>query len=61
MPAHLDVHLLTLCNCEEADSRMMLHVAHIAQHDHHQIFENSVDTDVVVLAVMVTATLPAGI
>ena len=36
---------------------MMLHVVHAAQHDHHQIL---VCTDVVVLAVMITATLPAG-
>lgn len=47
------------CNHEEADSRMMLHVAHAAQHDLHQILVCTVDTDVVVLAVMVAETLPA--
>ena len=61
VPAHPDVHLLTPCNREEADSRMMLHVAHVAQHEHHQILVNTVDTDFVVLVVMVAATLPAGI
>ena len=60
MPAHPDVHLLTPCNREEADSRMMLHVAHVAQHDHHQVWVNTVDTDVVLLAMMVAATVPAG-
>ena len=39
--------------------RMMLHVAHAAQHDHHHIPVRTVDTDVVVLAVMVAETLPA--
>ena len=38
---------------------MMLHVAHAAQHGHHQILVHTVDTDVVVLAVMVDETLPA--
>ena len=37
---------------------MMLHVAHAVQHGHHQILVHSVDTDVVVLAVIVSATLP---
>ncbi len=39
---------------------MMLHIAHAAQCDYHQILVRTVDTDVVVLAVMVAATLPAG-
>jgi hypothetical protein len=33
---------------------------HAAQHDYHQTLVCTVDTDVVVLAVMVAATLPAG-
>ena len=37
---------------------MMLHVA--AQQDRHQILVHTVDTDAVVLAVMVAATLTAG-
>ena len=38
---------------------MMLHVAHAAQHGHQRIVLRTVDTDVVVLAVMVSQTLPA--
>ena len=41
-------------NHEEADSLMVLLVAHAAQHDYHQILvHTTVDTDVVVLAVIV--------
>ena len=59
MPPQQDVHLLAPCSHEEPDSRMMLHVAHAAQHGHHKILVRTVDTDVVVLAVMVAETLPA--
>ena len=59
VPPQQDAHLLAPCNHEEADSRMMLHVDHAAQHDHHHILVRTVDTDVVVLAVMVAETLPA--
>jgi len=38
---------------------MMLHVAHAVQHGHHRILVRTVDTDVVVLAVMVAERLPA--
>ena len=51
-----DIHLIAKCSHEEADSRMMLHVAHALQHGHHQILVHSVDTDVVVLR----ATLPGN-
>lgn len=34
VPSQTDLHLLSPCNHEEADSRMMLHVAHAAQHGH---------------------------
>ena len=54
-----DTHLIGPCSIEEADSHMMLHVAHATQHGHHQILVRTVDTDVVVLAVMVAETLPA--
>ena len=51
MPAQQDTHLLAPCSHEEADSRMMLHIQHAAQHGHHQnILVRTVDTDVVVLA-----------
>ena len=49
VPPQQDVHLLAPCSHEEADSRMMLHVAHAAQHGHHQILVRTVDTDIVVL------------
>ncbi len=49
--AHL---LLAITNKQ---SRMMLHVAHAARHGHHKILVRTVDTDVVVLAVMVAETL----
>ena len=54
-----DAHLIGPCSIEEADSHMMLHVAHATQHGYHQILVRTVDTDVVVLAVMVAETLPA--
>ena len=60
VPQQEDVNSLAPCNQEEADTRMMLHVAHAAQHGHHQIQVRTVDTDVVVLAVMVVQKLPAG-
>ena len=59
VPPQEDIGLLAPCNHEEADTRMMLHVAHAAQHGHHQIQVRTVDSDVVVLAVMVAQTLPA--
>ena len=54
-----DAHLIGPCRIEEADSHMMLHAAHATQHGHHQILVRTVDTDVVVLPVMVAETLPA--
>ena len=45
---------------QEADRLMMLHVAHDAQHDSHQILVHTVDIDVVVLGELVAAALPAG-
>ena len=38
-------------NHEEADTRMLLHASHAAQHGHHAVLIQTVDTDVVVLAV----------
>jgi len=46
-----DLTSLVPCNHEEADSRMLLHASHAAQHGHHAILIRTVDTDVVVLAV----------
>ena len=39
------------CNHEEADTRMILHAAHAAVHEHNKIVLRTVDTDVLVLAV----------
>jgi len=46
-----DLTSLAPCNHEEADSQMLLHASHAAQHGHHAILIRTVDTDVVVLAV----------
>ena len=59
VPPQQDIHLLAPCSHEEADTRMLLHVAHAAQHGHSRILIRTVDTDVVVLAVMVAQRLPA--
>ncbi|KAL8559114.1 hypothetical protein ACOMHN_046162 [Nucella lapillus] len=48
---------LAPCNHEEADSRMLLHASHAAQHGHHAILIRTVDTDVVVLAVSLAQEL----
>ena len=58
VPEQDNINLLAPCSHEEADTRMMVHVAHAAQHGHHKILVRTVDTDVVVLAVMVAQTLP---
>lgn len=42
---------------QEADSHMLLHVAHAARNGHQEIMIQTVDTDVVVLAVAVAQTL----
>ena len=56
-PPLLDLALLAPCSHEEADSRMLLHVSHAANHGHHNILIKTVDTDVVVLAVSVAQGL----
>ena len=45
------------CMHEEADSRMLLHVAQAARNGHHKIMIQTVDIDVVVVAVAVAQTL----
>ena len=54
-----DQDSLSPCNHEEADSRMLLHANHAALSGHTKILIRTVDTDVVVLAVSVAATLGA--
>jgi hypothetical protein len=51
-----DTDSLSPSTREEADSRMMLHVAHAAHRGHQKIKIQIVDTDVVVLAVYVSDT-----
>ncbi|XP_070210981.1 uncharacterized protein [Littorina saxatilis] len=46
-----DLTSLAPCNHEEADSLMLLHASHAAQHGHHAILIRTIDTDDVVLAV----------
>ena len=60
VPSQNDLHLLSPCSHEEADMHMLLHVAHAAQHGQQRIIIRTVDTDVVVLALMVSQTLPAN-
>ena len=47
----LDLSNLTLCNHEEADTRVFLHVKDMAQQGHTKMVIRTVDTDVLVLAV----------
>ena len=39
------------CNHEEADTWMLLHVAHASAHGHQKVSIRTLDTDVIVLAV----------
>ena len=41
------------CGHEEADTHMLLHVAHAAHHRHSKILIRTVDTDVVAIAVRI--------
>ncbi|KAL8572182.1 hypothetical protein ACOMHN_049358 [Nucella lapillus] len=52
-----DMTSLAPCNHEEADSRMLLHASHAAQHGHHATLIRTVYTDVVVLAVSLAQEL----
>ena len=58
-PALEDLASLSPCSHEEADTRMLLHAAHAARHNHCKILIRTVDTDVVVLAVSVAQRLQA--
>lgn len=52
--SHVDVNnMLDPCSHEEADTRMILHVAHAVANSYNHIMIRTVDTDVVVLAVAV--------
>ncbi|KAK3866687.1 hypothetical protein Pcinc_027800 [Petrolisthes cinctipes] len=58
LPRQEDESSLAPCCQEEVDTCIMLHVAHAAVHDYRRIQVRTVDTDVVVLAVMVAQALP---
>lgn len=56
-----DLEELSPCSHEEADTRMLLHVAHAANNSHKKISIRTVDTDVVILGVsVVERILPDG-
>ena len=46
------------CNHEKADTRMLLHAAHAARHGHSKVVLQTVDTDVLVLAISQMHKLP---
>ena len=52
-----DVSALQPCNHAEADTRILLHLAHAAQHGHRKAVVRTVDSDVVVLCVHFFLTL----
>jgi len=56
-PVLPDLTSLVPFNQEAADTRMLLHASHAAQHGHHSILIRTVDTDVVVLSVSLAQEL----
>ena len=54
-PPRMDLSSIVRCNHEEADARILLHAACAVQYGHREI--HTVDTDVVVIAIMVTQSL----
>ena len=58
-PRKEDNAALNPCGHEEADTRMMLHVAHAAHHGHSKILIRTVDTDIVAIAVRIFQLLEA--
>ena len=48
---HCDLSKRQLCNHSEADTRILLHLAHAAEQGHTTAYVRTVDSDVVVLAV----------
>ena len=58
-PRKEDNAVLNPCRHEEANTRMLLHVAHAASHEHSKILIQTVDTDVVAIAVRIFQLLEA--
>ena len=46
-----DVSALQPCNHAEADTRIILHLAHASSQGHDKVFVRTVDSDIVVLAI----------
>ena len=57
VPAGADLGVLSPCSHEEADTRIMLHVAAAANDGHRRVIIRTGDSDVVVLAVWAVTTL----
>ena len=47
----IDAGLLQPCNHEEADTRILLHLAHASMHGHNKAYVRTVDSDIVILAI----------
>lgn len=56
-PPRDNTNSLAPCNHEEADTRMMVHVADAVQRGLTKVLLRTVDTDVVVIAIAVSHTL----
>lgn len=56
----LDIHL-SICDHEEADTRIFVHVVNVIKNGHKKVAVRTVDSDIVVLAVAVAAKLNAEI
>ena len=56
-PQLQDTLKISPCSHKEADTRMFLHVYHAVRHGHRKILVQTVDTDVVVLAVSTAQNL----
>ena len=54
---HCDLTTLQLCNHSEADTRILLHLAHATEDGHTTAYIRTVDSDVLVLAVWFFNTL----
>ena len=58
IPPQNDLTGLEPCCHEEADTRLRLHIKHTSENQHKKILIRTVDTDVIVRAIMASQTLP---
>ena len=56
-PLRLDTSILTPCNHEEADTRMLVHAADASKAGYKNIIIRTVDTDVVIISIAMTQNL----